>query len=391
MNRRRAVSAFYRLLTPLARRALERPDRSSPPAQTPLRVAVVADWLQRYACDQAIGLRQAGAEVTLFYVDRLGEFGGKTAERDAYLASAAAAGVELVQIPARAVPRLIGDTVSVVREFRRRQPHVLVVQMHWDPRIALASLTVPTVFVLHDPKPHSGEEDALPRAGRMIATFAQATATAIMIHSERLRVQMSPSIAHVPVLVVPLGTQVQSVPAPVPSGQMVLLLGRLHVYKGVTVAIEAMPAVRRLRPESELVIAGDGPLAEELKMRVTEGVTLRAGYVPDPEVEQLLERAAVVVLPYLDATQSAVGGQAVGRGIPCVVTNVGGLPDLVPPGDDHLVVPPGDSAKLAEAIVAALDGSAELRQRVFDHAKAQFAWPVVGARLASELTRLVRP
>jgi glycosyltransferase involved in cell wall biosynthesis len=63
-----------------------------------------------------------------------------------------------------------------------------------------------------------------------------------------------------------------------------------------------------------------------------------------------MQTAAVVVLPYRSATQSAVVQVAFGHGKPVITTNVGGLAEAVVDGRTGLVVPPADPAALAAAI-----------------------------------------
>jgi glycosyltransferase involved in cell wall biosynthesis len=67
-----------------------------------------------------------------------------------------------------------------------------------------------------------------------------------------------------------------------------------------------------------------------------------------------------------------------GHGVPVVVSDVGALAELAP--DRSLVVPPGDSRRLAAALLAHLDDDGAARQKILSHAKRHFAWPVIAAR-----------
>jgi glycosyltransferase involved in cell wall biosynthesis len=277
---------------------------------------------------------------------------------------------------------------SLVRDLRARGVTVAVAQAHYDPRFAIASLRIPTAVVLHDPRPHSGEERTLPRRGRIVARLVEATASAIVIHSARLEPQVRSFLRGHPLAVVPHGAYVASQPAPPPQTPQLLLFGRLFPYKGIDIAIEAMKLVRSQRPDCCLFIAGDGPMGASLREALPEGVTLHDGYVTEHELDVLLGRATLVLLPYRDATQSGVGLRAVAAGVPCIVTGEGGLPDLVPPNLPSYVVPSGDARALAEAILEHLDHD-ELDRRAFhEHASQMFDWPVVGKQMVSELRRL---
>jgi glycosyltransferase involved in cell wall biosynthesis len=117
-------------------------------------------------------------------------------------------------------------------------------------------------------------------------------------------------------------------------------------------------------------------------------VEVRNEYIPESELDSLLRDARLVLLPYKDATQSGVGLHAVERGVPCVVSSAGGLPELVEDVRASLVVAPEDPQGLADSIVANIDHDEGLRQAVYDYAAQHFAWPVVAQRLRDEVHRL---
>ncbi len=98
-------------------------------------------------------------------------------------------------------------------------------------------------------------------------------------------------------------------------------------------------------------------------------VELRDGRIADAEAEALFRAAAVLVLPYRDATQSALVAAAYAFGVPVIVTAVGALPEYVAagaaPGDRSAtgwVVPAGDPDALAAALGEALSDRARLRR-----------------------------
>jgi glycosyltransferase involved in cell wall biosynthesis len=77
-------------------------------------------------------------------------------------------------------------------------------------------------------------------------------------------------------------------------------------------------------------------------------------WISDEQRAALFQRAAVVVLPYISATQSGVVPVAYTFGKPVVATRVGALPDCIEDGRTGLLVPPRDERALAEAIVTLL-------------------------------------
>jgi glycosyltransferase involved in cell wall biosynthesis len=134
---------------------------------------------------------------------------------------------------------------------------------------------------------------------------------------------------------------------------VVLAVGRLAAQKGFGVLLEAAAAWRDLNPVPLVVIAGDGPLGAELRVRAGElGVDVvfleHRGDVP-----ALLAAASVFVLPSQWEGQPFALQEALRAGTPVVATRVGGIPCLTGQ-DTALLVPPGDASALAAAVRAVL-------------------------------------
>ena len=165
---------------------------------------------------------------------------------------------------------------------------------------------------------------------------------------------------------------------PIPRGRRLLVFGRLVAYKGVDTALEAFGLLPAELSDVELIVAGRGPLA---RLGVGQrNVEVRNEYIPDSDLDSLLRDVRLVLLPYKDATQSGVGLHAVERGVPCVVTAVGGLPELVEDARSSLVVAPEDPQGLAESIAANIDHDEELREAVYEHAASELC--LAGRRAA---------
>ncbi len=140
---------------------------------------------------------------------------------------------------------------------------------------------------------------------------------------------------------------------PAPGRPLVLAAGRLAAQKGFGTLLEAAALWRDIRPEPLLVIAGEGPLAADLKGQAARlGLDARfPGHRDD--VPALLATAAVFVLPSVWEGQPLILQQALRAGVPIVATRVGGTPVLT--GEDAAVlVPPGDAPRLADAVRAVL-------------------------------------
>jgi glycosyltransferase involved in cell wall biosynthesis len=353
----------------------------------PMNIAVLCDAFLRYGSAQAIGLSQAGLSVTLYYIDRIDEFGNRTEDRAIFVDRARAAGVELVPLPRRRMRSLRRHALWLHRDLRRRKVAAAVVQSHIDPRYATLGLALPVVLIVHDPQTHSGDTlSTFPAPVRLISRIAELTSFCLIIHSGQLFEQMRPLLRRLPIGVVPHGTDMASAPAHIPRERTLLVFGRLFAYKGVDTALEAFRILPESLSDAKLVVAGRGPLAA--LARSQPNVDVYEEYITDPDVDTLLKGARLVLLPYKDATQSGVGLLAVARGVPCVVSSAGALPELVPDSLPGLVVPPDDPARLAEAIVTHIDHDDGLRRAIYDHAAAEFTWLSAARHLRTELQRL---
>ncbi len=139
--------------------------------------------------------------------------------------------------------------------------------------------------------------------------------------------------------------------------KIVLFFGFVRQYKGLKHLITAMPDVRRQLGNVRLIIAGSfGSDREEyLQMidanQVRDCVEVVDVYIPDYEVEKYFAACDIVVLPYESATQSGIIQIAFGFEKPVIVTNVGGLPEVVKDGQTGYIVERGNAKQLSDAIV----------------------------------------
>ena len=118
-----------------------------------------------------------------------------------------------------------------------------------------------------------------------------------------------------------------------------------------------MPAVLSQLPDTKLVVAGEfygdeAAYRDRVKRLDIESVVrFESDYIPDDAVGRYFSACDLVVQPYRNATQSGVAQIAFQFDRPVVVTDVGGLSEIVPDGKVGFVVPPENAAALADAIV----------------------------------------
>jgi glycosyltransferase involved in cell wall biosynthesis len=161
---------------------------------------------------------------------------------------------------------------------------------------------------------------------------------------------------------------------------MLLFFGYIRPYKGLNTLLEAFAQVLPARP-SRLFVVGEfyedqAPYLQTIeRLGLGDRISLVDRYVPNEEVELYFAACDLVVLPYLSATQSGIVQIAFGFDKPVVVTEVGGLPDVVDHGRTGYVVPPNRPDALARAIVDFFDQdkAAEFSVNI-QAAKERFSW-----------------
>src|SRR5258706_1196215 len=126
--------------------------------------------------------------------------------------------------------------------------------------------------------------------------------------------------------------------------KIILFFGFIRRYKGLDLLLDAMTALKG--SAIKLLVAGefyedDKPYKEQIaKLDISDQLILRTEFIADSEVKYYLCAADVVIQPYRHATQSGVTPLAYHYEKPMIVTNVGGLPSLVPDEKAGLVVSP---------------------------------------------------
>jgi glycosyltransferase involved in cell wall biosynthesis len=137
---------------------------------------------------------------------------------------------------------------------------------------------------------------------------------------------------------------------------IVLFFGFIRKYKGLDILFEAMADERIKRAGIKLLVAGEFYEDEKIyqeqiaRLGIKEQLILRTGFIPDSDVKYYLCAADAVIQPYRNATQSGVTPLAYHFEKPMLVTNVGGLPALVPHEKVGLVSEPNPTA-LADCIL----------------------------------------
>lgn len=175
------------------------------------------------------------------------------------------------------------------------------------------------------------------------------------------------------------------------SAFVAVCVRRLVPRMGLDVLLEAWRRVEnRLPSGSQLLIVGDGPLRESLRQSAARaplaGRVRVLGRLGEEDLVEAYRAADVAVVPSVSLEGfGLVVPEAAACGTPSIVSDVGGLPEVVAPLDRSLVVAPGDAVALGERIAAAARGQLPTRAATRSYAEG-FSW----ARLAERHRDLYR-
>ena len=155
-----------------------------------------------------------------------------------------------------------------------------------------------------------------------------------------------------------------SLPAELRERPLVGVVARLQPEKGVASFLKAAARVALRFPEANFVVAGDGPLRREL-VAMVESLNLKKrvhflGFRSDASA--LMRSLDVLAVPSLTEGSPLVTLEAMAAGVPVVASAVGGIPDQIRHDKEGLLVPPGDTGALGDALLALLRDPARARR-----------------------------
>jgi phenylacetate-CoA ligase len=152
-----------------------------------------------------------------------------------------------------------------------------------------------------------------------------------------------------------------------PQRTTILIARHLEPLYDHATALRAFALLHQSLPNASLIICGEGPelprlqqLAESLNIHFA---THFAGKTENTAMAAHYHQADLMLNPSLADNMPISVLEAWASGVPVVSTNVGGVPDLIQDQVDGLLVPPGDAAAMAKAMLALLDNS-DLAQRL---------------------------
>ena len=140
--------------------------------------------------------------------------------------------------------------------------------------------------------------------------------------------------------------------------KIILYIGRLVYEKGVQHLIAAMPKILAGYHDAKLVIAGKGGMIDELRQEVeTLGIGNKvyfAGYLNGEAVKKMYACADVAVFPSTYEPFGIVALESMLSGTPTVVSDIGGLDEIITHGEDGMKSYAGNANSIADSVLALL-------------------------------------
>lgn len=159
-----------------------------------------------------------------------------------------------------------------------------------------------------------------------------------------------------------------------PDPWVILCVGRLVPAKGQHQLIDAVERLAQQGRRVRLHLVGGGPDDASLRQRASQladpGILVFEGPVNHDRIRSLYEAADLFCIPSFAEGVPVVLMEAMAMAIPCVTTQIAGIPELIRPGLDGLLVAPSDLDGLTEALATLIDDPA-LGRRLGDSARAR--------------------
>lgn len=181
-----------------------------------------------------------------------------------------------------------------------------------------------------------------------------------------------------------------------PDQKIVFYVGRLVWEKGLQVLVDAAPQIVAAYPNVRFVIAGGGDFRFELANRARErGVGdwfFFPGRISDDDRDRLYKVADCAVFPSLYEPFGIVALEAMAAGCPVVVTDTGGLSEVISLHENGLKVHPNDPGSLAWGILHTLqhpDWSRQRAERARHDVDALYNWDRIAKMTAASYRRVI--
>ena len=184
------------------------------------------------------------------------------------------------------------------------------------------------------------------------------------------------------------GRQPQLIPTGVSEDRKTILyVGRIVREKGIFTLLDAFEKLRKQGKDVSLVFAGEGPLKEDLakevlRRKLNDRVKL-AGFVDEKKLVSLYNSSDAFVLPSHYEPFGMVALEAMASRVPVVVSDVGGLSEIVEDGITGVKVPAYNPSALAEGILRVLEDrelSEQLKENAYRAVQERYRWDMIAEK-----------
>jgi D-inositol-3-phosphate glycosyltransferase len=292
--------------------------------------------------------------------------------------------------------------IKTVRAIRSESPDLVVVH-HWMPFIAMSlgyivrrlkkKPACPVIVIAHNVIPHEKQPGWKSMSRYLLSACGGYIVLSASLLDDLEVFTRSANKAYVPHPVYDqFGGKVDRNEAAErlgldPSLKYLLFFGMIRKYKGLDLLIRAFAAMKHRVPDLRLIVAGEFYTGKEEYLDIINGsgagdrIILRDHFIPSGKVRYYFSLADLVAQPYRSATQSGVSQVAYHFCVPMLVTDVGGLAEIVP----HMrvgYVTPVDEKAIAEAISDFFeqDRAATFRRNIQEERK-RFTWEAMTTRI----------
>lgn len=295
---------------------------------------------------------------------------------------------------------LLGQLLAIIRLVRNE--HFDLIHAHWlipQGFIAALSLLITGKRVPLLCTSHGGDLFALKGKGlqRLKRWVMDKSAALTVVSTAMKKTVVDMGVAPDKVEVIPMGVDLKGLFTPDPGVQRkteeLLFVGRLVEKKGVHFLLEAMPAVIKKHPAVRLILAGSGPMEQELReqaqrLQISDKVSF-LGMVSQTELPAMYRKATLAIFPFIVAKSGDQEGfglvqvEAMGCECPIIAGDLPAIHDIVIHEENGLIVESGNIRALADAIIQTLDDK-DLRLKLAEKARMQvmerFDWEVIAGK-----------
>jgi glycosyltransferase involved in cell wall biosynthesis len=289
-----------------------------------------------------------------------------------------------------------GTYIKIIKTINLINPDVIHIALPflWIAMVLPFLKKYPTVVTEHNPILHSGTHIII-RIYMIFSTwFTRKNVDAIIVHGQRMKeIVIQAGVEENKIWIMKHGefSYYKKWERPeVKEDRCILFFGGISKYKGIKYFVQAAKLVVAQEQDITFIIAGQGDLDKYLPLKDRpDYFKIYNSYIPDEDVAFFFQQAAIVVLPYIDGTQSGVIPVAFSFGKPVIATDVGSIPEEIDDGKTGIIIPPNNSDALASAIIKLINNR-KLRENMGNNTlvkvKSELSWD----RIALETIELYK-